>query len=67
MRKGEILGFYVLVGAGRSELLKAVMGLYPKDSGKVYLKGEEDLQNVHAQNSGRGGWLLFRRTENWKA
>lgn len=41
VRKGEILGFYGLVGAGRSELLKAVMGLYPKDSGKVYLKGEE--------------------------
>lgn len=41
VRKGEILGFYGLVGAGRSELLEAVMGLYPRDSGTVYLKGED--------------------------
>ena len=40
MRKGEILGFYGLVGAGRSELMKAVMGLDPLDSGEIYLKGE---------------------------
>lgn len=40
VRKGEILGFYGLVGAGRSELLKAIMGLYPRDTGTVYLNGE---------------------------
>ena len=39
-QKGEILGFYGLVGAGRSELMKAVMGLDPLDSGEIYLKGE---------------------------
>lgn len=38
--KGEILGFYGLVGAGRSELMKVVMGLDPLDSGEIYLKGE---------------------------
>lgn len=41
VRKGEILGFYGLVGAGRSELIKAIMGLYPRDSGQVILKGED--------------------------
>lgn len=41
VRKGEILGFYGLVGAGRSELVKAAMGLYPKDSGTVYVKGQD--------------------------
>lgn len=40
VRKGEILGFYGLVGAGRSELLEAVMGLYPRDSGTIFLNGE---------------------------
>lgn len=45
VRKGEILGFYGLVGAGRSELLKAVMGLYPKNSGQVFIKGE-DVTNL---------------------
>ncbi|HHV09137.1 MAG TPA: sugar ABC transporter ATP-binding protein [Clostridiales bacterium] len=41
VRKKEILGFYGLVGAGRSELIKAVMGLYPRDSGSVFLKGKD--------------------------
>ena len=41
VRKGEIVGFYGLVGAGRSELVKAAMGLYPRDSGTVYVKGED--------------------------
>ena len=41
MRRGEILGFYGLVGAGRSELVKAAMGLYPKESGTVYVKGQD--------------------------
>ncbi len=45
VRRGEILGFYGLVGAGRSELIKAVLGLYPRDTGKVHLKGE-DISNL---------------------
>jgi len=40
VQKGEILGFYGLVGAGRSELMKAVMGLDPMESGEIYLNGE---------------------------
>jgi len=36
--KGEILGFSGLVGAGRSELAKAICGLYPKKSGEVIFK-----------------------------
>ena len=39
VRKGEIVGFYGLVGAGRSELVKAAMGLYPRDSGNCLCKG----------------------------
>ncbi len=41
LKQGEILGFYGLVGAGRSELIKAVMGLYPLDKGEVFLNGED--------------------------
>lgn len=40
VRSGEVLGFYGLVGAGRSEFLKAIMGLDPMDSGEIYLRGE---------------------------
>ena len=38
--KGEILGFSGLVGAGRSELAKAICGLYPKKAGDVIFNGK---------------------------
>jgi ribose transport system ATP-binding protein/inositol transport system ATP-binding protein len=38
---GEILGFSGLVGAGRSETMKAIFGLDPLTSGKMYLNGQE--------------------------
>ena len=37
---GEILGFSGLVGAGRSELAKAICGLYPKKKGEVVFRGK---------------------------
>ncbi len=54
VRKGEILGFYGLVGAGRSELIKAVMGLYPRDSGQIFLKGKDvtNLSTLKIQENG---------------
>lgn len=39
-RKGEIVGFAGLVGAGRTEVMRAVYGLDRKDSGKVLLNGQ---------------------------
>ncbi|MGG4035500.1 sugar ABC transporter ATP-binding protein [Paenibacillus cisolokensis] len=41
VRKGEILGFAGLMGAGRSEVMQAIFGAMPYDSGTVYLNGEE--------------------------
>ena len=41
LKKGEILGFAGLVGAGRSEVMKAVFGLTPGSTGKVYVNGKE--------------------------
>lgn len=44
--KGEILGFSGLVGAGRSELAKAICGLYPKRAGEIIFKGNRlDVRN----------------------
>ncbi|WNX85981.1 sugar ABC transporter ATP-binding protein [Agathobaculum sp. NTUH-O15-33] len=41
LRKGEILGFSGLVGAGRSELMRAIFGLDRYTSGEVYLNGQQ--------------------------
>lgn len=39
LRKGEILGFYGLVGAGRSETMQCLFGLSPPTRGQVMLDG----------------------------
>lgn len=41
LRKGEIIGFAGLVGAGRSETMKAVFGLAPHMTGDVYVDGQK--------------------------
>ena len=41
VRKGEIVGFAGLVGAGRSELMNALFGAEPKLSGQVFIGGRE--------------------------
>ena len=38
---GEILGLSGLVGSGRSETMRAIFGLDPIKSGKMYLEGKE--------------------------
>ena len=38
---GEILGFAGLVGAGRTETMRAIFGADPIDSGKVFIHGKE--------------------------
>ena len=39
LRNGEILGFYRLVGAGRSEVMQALFGLTRPSSGSITLNG----------------------------
>lgn len=41
LKKGEILGFYGLVGAGRSEVARAIAGIDKYDSGDIYIKGNK--------------------------
>ncbi len=41
VRKGEIVGFAGLVGAGRSELMKCIFGLTKSYNGEIYLNGEK--------------------------
>ena len=41
LRKGEILGFAGLIGAGRTELWEAVLGLRNPSGGKLFKEGQE--------------------------
>jgi ribose transport system ATP-binding protein len=41
LRKGEILGFSGLMGAGRTEVARAIYGADPIDSGEIYINGEK--------------------------
>jgi rhamnose transport system ATP-binding protein len=40
LRRGEILGFYGLVGAGRSELMQAIFGITRPTGGSIALEGK---------------------------
>jgi rhamnose transport system ATP-binding protein len=41
LREGEILGFYGLVGAGRSEVMQAIFGITRPSRGRIRVKGED--------------------------
>lgn len=41
LKKGEILGFSGLMGAGRTETARLLFGADPCDSGKIYINGQE--------------------------
>lgn len=41
LRSGEILGMFGLVGSGRTDVILSMLGLEPKDSGRVVLRGSE--------------------------
>jgi len=41
VRKGEVVGFAGLVGAGRTEVMRAIFGADPITSGQVIMDGEE--------------------------
>lgn len=48
LRKGEILGFSGLIGAGRTEIARAIMGMDPHETGDVYLNGKKlKIHNVN--------------------
>lgn len=46
LRKGEILGFSGLMGAGRTEVARLIFGADKKDSGKIFINGKEATINT---------------------
>lgn len=50
LKKGEILGIYGLMGAGRTEIFECIMGLHPEHTGDIYLEGKKmDIKSVSSQ------------------
>ncbi|HOV93845.1 MAG TPA: sugar ABC transporter ATP-binding protein [Spirochaetales bacterium] len=41
VRRGEIVGFTGLVGAGRTEIMQTIYGYMRKDKGRVFIEGKE--------------------------
>jgi ABC-type sugar transport system ATPase subunit len=54
LRKGEILGFAGLVGAGRSELMAAIFGFGRRDKGVVRVDGKTVPPNMPVEAIKRG-------------
>jgi rhamnose transport system ATP-binding protein len=54
LRRGEILGFYGLVGAGRSELMQALFGITKPSKGVVKIAGEVAVIRSPAEAVARG-------------
>ncbi|MGI9487368.1 MAG: sugar ABC transporter ATP-binding protein [Geminicoccaceae bacterium] len=57
VKKGEILGIAGLVGAGRTDLVRAIAGADPIASGQIYLDGE-DITPRNPGGSIRNGIVL---------
>lgn len=48
LKRGEVLGFGGLVGAGRTEVVEAVFGYAPADSGEIIIHGKKvDIRHPH--------------------
>ena len=46
LHKGEVFGFYGLVGSGRTEVLRSIFGVDPYTKGDIILNGEKVRFNV---------------------
>ena len=60
----EITGFYGLMGAGRTELMRAIFGADPYDSGEIYVKGQKAEIRSCEQASKLGLALLTEDRKN---
>ena len=62
---GEVMGVFGLLGAGRTELAKAIFGLDPVASGKVFIDGRELKagSTSHSTKSGLGFLTENRKEE----
>ena len=58
VKKGEIVGFAGLAGAGRTEVIENIFGISERSAGKIYLDGKE-VKNRNAREAIRNGFALL--------
>ncbi|MDR0718799.1 MAG: sugar ABC transporter ATP-binding protein [Treponema sp.] len=54
LRRGEILGIAGLMGAGRTELMEAIVGARRPSGGEIYFKGKKIVNNIPGDAIKRG-------------
>ncbi len=54
LHQGEILGFYGLVGAGRTELMQSLFGITKPSAGDIYIDGQQADINSPKQAIAKG-------------
>lgn len=57
LRRGEVVGFSGLVGAGRTELMRAIIGADPMRGGEVYMEGKK-IVNRSPKEAMKNGIVL---------
>lgn len=58
LHKGEVLGIYGLLGAGRTEIFECIMGMRPNHTGKIVLNGQTlKIESVSEQIAQGFAWL----------
>lgn len=63
-KKGEVLGISGLMGAGRTEIMRSVFGLDPKDSGEVFIDGKKiEIKNPSDAIKNKIGFVTENRQE----
>jgi erythritol transport system ATP-binding protein len=58
LHKGEVVGVYGLLGAGRTELFKTLIGLLKQDAGNIRFNGEQVEHRPFNERLARGMALL---------
>ena len=58
VRRGEIVGFAGLAGAGRTEVIENIFGISERSAGKIYLHGKE-VKNRTPREAIKNGFALL--------
>lgn len=58
LRRGEIIGFAGLAGAGRTEVIENLFGISERDGGRILLNGKE-IKNRSPREAIRNGFALL--------